>query len=108
MQAGSEIPAWAQGNFVSITRTAEELSIVCAADDVPTKVKAEREWHGLRVSGTLDFSLVGIVASLTVPLADAGIGVFVVSTFDTDYLFVRSAELASAMAALELAGHEVR
>ena len=83
------VPEWAGGDLVSITRTAEELSIACRADDVPEGVHCERGWRCFRVAGTLDFSLIGVLAALTVPLANAGGSVFALSTFDTDYLLVR-------------------
>lgn len=106
LRAAAAPPAWAtRSAFSSITRTPNELSIVCANDDVPADVQAERGYRALAVRGPLDFSLVGIVAALSVPLADAGIGIFVVSTYDTDYLFVRDADLAGALAALRAAGH---
>lgn len=108
LSAAAAPPAWAtRSAFSSITRTPKELSIVCANDDVPADVQAERGYRALAVRGPLDFSLVGIIAALSVPLADAGIGIFVVSTYDTDYLFVRDADLAGALAALRAAGHAI-
>jgi uncharacterized protein len=100
------VPAWATtGQFFSITQTADELSVVCPQSLVPDKVRCERGWRGLRVAGTMDFSMVGVVASLVTPLAKAGIRVFVVSTFDTDYLLVKENDLARATAVLRAAGH---
>jgi hypothetical protein len=101
----AETPSWAGGAFVSITRTAQELSVVCRADAVPAGVRHEGGWRGLRVAGTLDFALVGVLASLLGPLAAAGVSVFVVSTFDTDYVLVRGQQLPEALAALSAAGH---
>ena len=86
---GAAIPDWAQGEFISITRTQEELSIVCHQENVPDYVRAERGWCCLRIVGKLDFSLVGVIAQLTKLLADANISVFVASTYDTDYFLVR-------------------
>src|SRR5262245_54120965 len=86
------IPSWASsGSFLSITRTADELSIVSPEAAVPSGVQAERGWRCVRVAGKMDFSVVGVLASLVVPLADAGVSVFAVSTFDTDYLLVKNA-----------------
>lgn len=99
-----EVPDWASGRFVSITCTAEELSIVCPQRDVPADVRAERGWRALRVAGTLDFSLVGVLARLTATLAEVGISLFVISTYDTDYLLVKESDLAAAEAALEAGG----
>jgi hypothetical protein len=103
------LPSWAAaGRFFSITRTAEELSIVCAEDDAPADVKAEKEWRALKAEGPLDFSAIGIIASLAVPLAAEGISLFVVSTFDTDYILVKQERLEAATAALARAGHRIR
>jgi hypothetical protein len=102
------LPAWASGSaFVSITRTADELCVVCRQEAVPAHVRSEPGWRCLRVAGTFDFSLVGVLASLLDPLADAGISVFVVSTFDTDYLLVKEPDLQRCVAVLRRAGHTV-
>jgi GNAT superfamily N-acetyltransferase len=103
------LPAWATGgSFVSITRTADELSVVCREEAVPEGVRCERGWRCLRVAGTLDFSLVGILSSLLVPLAEAGVSVFAVSTFDTDYLFLKGQDCPLAVEVLREAGHALR
>ena len=103
------LPSWAAaGRFFSITRTSEELSVVCADGDAPAGVKAEKGWRALKVEGPLELSAVGIIASLAAPLAAERISVFVVSTFDTDYLLVRHESLEAAAAALARAGHRIR
>ena len=94
------IPAWATGVLTSITRTADELSIVCDDDAVPSGVYAVRDFAAVRVLGTIDFGVVGLLAGLTRALADAAISVFVFSTFDTDYLLVRTSDYARARSAL--------
>ena len=100
------IPAWASsGPFFSITRTDDELSVVCAEDQVPPGVQAEPGWRCMRVVGKMDFSVVGVLASLVGPLAEAGISVFAVSTFDTDYLLVQDAVWERAQEVLKAAGH---
>jgi aminoglycoside 6'-N-acetyltransferase I len=105
----SPIPPWAEaGSFRSITRTADELPIVCRQDAVHEGIRCERGWRCLRVAGTLDFSLVGVLASPLHPLAEAGIGVFVVSSFDTDYLLVKAQTFERAVEVLQRAGHTVR
>jgi uncharacterized protein len=105
---GSGVPAWAAiGDFFSVTRTSEELSIVCQESIVPEGVRAEKGWRVMRVVGTFEFSTVGILASLMTPLADAGIGLFALSTFDTDYLLVKEYDLARAVEALRASGHVV-
>lgn len=86
--------------FLSITRTADELSIVCEESSVPAGAKLQTGWRAFEVEGPLDFSLTGIIAALTQPLAEAKLSVFTVATFDTDYLLVREAELESAVTVL--------
>ena len=101
-------PGWAnRGRFSSITRTSEELSVVCPEAAVPDGVKAVKGWRALRVVGSMDFSAVGVLASLTTPLANANIGIFSISTFDTDYLLVRESDLGRAVEALRAFGHVV-
>jgi hypothetical protein len=105
---GSVIPAWVTaGDLFSVTRTVEELSVVCRQEAVPAGTQAEVGWRCLRVAGAMPFTLVGVLASLTKPIAAAGVGVFAVSTFDTDYLLVKEAEFQTAVAALRVAGHSV-
>lgn len=102
------IPAWLLGGrFFSITRTPEELSIVCAQARLPDGVTCEPDWRCLQVVGPLPFELTGILAALTEPLAEAGISIFAVSTFDTDYLLVKSTAVEQAIAVLQAAGHTV-
>jgi hypothetical protein len=109
LDPGDPLPAWAAGGpFVSVTRTDEELSVVCQQEAVPAGVRCERDWRCLRVAGTLDFALVGVLASLTGPLAEAGVSVFAVSTFDTDYLLVKEEKWEAAVAALRAFGHVVQ
>lgn len=102
------IAAWASsGTVFSITRTADELSVVCQQNVVPDGVQCEKGWRCLRVAGTMAFSMVGVVASFSTPLAEAGVGIFVISTFDTDYLLVKDDDFQKAVAALRAAGHVV-
>ena len=99
-------PAWAAaGAWFAMTKTSDELSIVCDQAAVPTSVQAERGWRNLKVQGPLDFALTGVLAALAGPLAAAEISVFAVSTFDTDYLLVKEADLARALQTLTDAGH---
>ncbi len=107
LDADSTPPSWAPGAFMSITRTAHELSIVCEAASVPASVPAQRGYRALVVRGPLDFSLVGVVADLSRVLTEAAISIFVVSTYDTDHLFVRDTDLDRAIVALRSAGHVV-
>jgi hypothetical protein len=102
------VPDWANGgHFWSVTRSDSELSIVCREDDVPADASAERGWCALELAGPLDFSLTGVVSALVVPLADAEVPIFVLSTFETDYLLVREHDLQRSVEALTRAGHEV-
>ena len=103
LAAGDAVPA----DFWSVTRTEDELSVICAEDAVPPRAVVELGWRGLQVAGPLDFALTGVAAALTAPLAGAGISVLPVATYDTDYLFVRDETLAAAVAALTAAGHVV-
>lgn len=109
LPADAAVPAWAAGGgFASVTRTGGELSVVCPEGAVPAGVRCERGWRCLGVAGTLDFALAGVLASLLGPLAAAGVSVFALSTFDTDYLLVREADLGRAAGALRQAGHAVQ
>lgn len=103
------VPEWAlaAAPFVSVTRTAAELSVVCPAEQVPAGTRSEPGWRCLEVAGPLDFAEIGILAGLAAPLAAAGISLFAVSTYDTDYLLVRTADLDRALVALAAAGHRV-
>lgn len=103
------IPAWATtGTFFSTTRTSEELSIVCPQAVVPDGIRCEREWRCLRIAGPLAFSLVGILSSLVTALAQAEVSVFAVSTFDTDYIFVKENDFEKSVAVLRAVGHKVQ
>ena len=104
----SPIPEWAlEASFFSITRTGEELSIVCTQLNVPEGVKHEDGYRCFKVQDTLDFSLTGVIASLATPLAFEGISVFTLSTYDTDYLLVKERSLTKASSILSQNGHLV-
>lgn len=92
----------------SMTRTDEELSIVCAEEISLDSFRCEAGWSGIKVVGPLDFGLTGILADLSGLLAEAGISLFAISTFDTDYILVKSDQLASAVASLTAGGHSFR
>ena len=101
LKRDSPLPEWAtSSDFYSITRTYDELSIVCLESAVPEGVQCERGWRCFRVAGTMDLSAVGVLASLAGPLAEAGISIFAISTFDTDYLLVKAEAVEKAMVAL--------
>jgi hypothetical protein len=106
--AEEEDPAWAtRGPFFSVTRTRDELSVVCPEEVVPESISRERGWRALRLEGTFDLSMVGILASVASPLAEAGASIFAVSTFDTDYVLVREEQLDLAVDTLRASGHRV-
>jgi hypothetical protein len=108
LEADAAVPSWATtGEFFSITRTAEELSIVCLQSLVPDGIRCERDWRGFQLAGPIPFSTVGVLASLVTPLAEAGISMFAISIFDTDYLLVKASDLARAIDALRAKGHSV-
>jgi uncharacterized protein len=104
----ASVPAWAEkGDLVSITRTPEELSIVCPQERVPEEVRSERGFRALKIRGPLDFSLVGVLSGLAGPLAAAGISIFALSTFDTDYILVKQEHLGRAAEILIREGHNI-
>ncbi len=104
----AEIPRWAlSGDFYSITRTADELSLVCDEAAVPRGVAYEGGWRCFRVAGRLDFALTGVLAALAGPLAEAEVSLFALSTYDTDYLLVKDRLFDKAAAVLSSAGHTV-
>ena len=93
------------GEFSCICRTAEELSIVCADTHVLDSDRRDAGWSCLQVIGPLDFGMTGVLANLATLLANAGISIFAISTFDTDYILVKADKLARAVAVLEKGGH---
>ena len=108
LDAAEPIPRWADGSgFVTISRTDAELSVVCAVDRVPDDVKAERGYAVIGVEGTLAPDLVGVLVSLAAPLANAGIPILAIGTYDTDYVLIRDAALERAVNALRDAGHDI-
>jgi len=102
------IPAWAtvdSASFFSVTRSADELSIICPQQQVPAEICAERGWRCLKLNGPFELDEPGVLASVVTPLADAGLSVFAVATYDTDHLVVQKVE--AAIAALDEAGCRV-
>lgn len=101
-------PAWAlSGELWTLTRAPGELSVVCGAAQVPAGVRAQKGWAALRLHGPFEFTLTGVLAGVLNPLRDAGVGIFALSTFDTDYVLVAQERLPDAVAALRAAGHTV-
>jgi hypothetical protein len=94
-----------EGRFFSITRTADELSIVCQASKVPADIQHEEDWVCLKLEGPFPFSETGILVSFVQPLSDRAIPIFAISTFDTDYVLVKEAWVEKTLEALRDAGH---
>jgi hypothetical protein len=104
----AEIPAWAwRGPICGALKAMGEISVVTAVEAVPGGVTAEGPWRALMVEGPLDFALTGILSNIAQTLAVAQISLFALSTFDTDYILVKSDDLADAVIALEMAGHTI-
>ena len=93
--------------FCSVTRTGDELSIVCAEQLVPASVKTERGWRCLKLEGPFPFAQTGVLVSFLSPLSQRAIPIFAMSTFDTDYVLIKEANEPSALQALAEAGHEL-
>lgn len=102
----ASVPPWVRGAFTSVTRTDEELSVVCDTEAVPEGVQVERGWRVLKVEGPIPFEMTGVAAALVAPLAEARISVFLLATYDTDYLLLKEESFARALEVLRAAGHE--
>ncbi len=108
LPAGAEIPTWAESSSVfSITATATETSLVCAGRSVPKKARHEKPLTAFAVDGTLDLSVPGILVALLAPLAEDDVNVFVISTFDTDWILVPAKDADRAEEAWRRSGHTV-
>jgi hypothetical protein len=103
LAADADVPA----AFFSVTRTPDELSVVCAEDLAPHGARCEGGWRIFQVAGPLEFTLTGVLAAIAAPLANASVSIFAISTFDTDYVLVKEEKLARAVEALRGAGHRV-
>jgi hypothetical protein len=106
LNPSSGIPVWAEnGTFFSIVQTPDELSIVCEEDRVPPETRCEKGWLALKLQGPFPFEFTGVLSSFIAPLANAGIPIFALATFDTDYVLIKRDDLTSARQALAAAGH---
>ena len=102
------VPDWAtKGGFTSITRTADELSVVCPTENLPPDVPSSHRWICLKLEGPFPFALTGVLLSFIAPLSGNGIPIFAVATFDTDYVLVQGSDSGRALDALRDAGHEL-
>src|SRR6266436_8840653 len=108
LAADAPIPGWAtQGAFFSVTRTRDELSVVCDLSRVPVGVQSQPGWRVFKVHGPFVLSEIGVLSALAAPLAEAKISLFAISTFETDYLLVAAETLSAAIHALGQAGHTI-
>jgi len=109
LEKDAALPSWARtGSFHSITQTLDELSIVCPAEAVPVEIQVDSGWRCFKLHGPFPFSLVGILNSITIPLAQANVGIFAISTYDTDYVLVKEHDLQRAIHVLTEAGHTLQ
>ncbi len=108
LDPGAKIPAWAMREpFFSITRSSDELSIVCAEQHVPAEVSCQRGWRALKLEGPFDLTSIGILSAIAAPLAEAGVSILAIGTYDTDYVLVRGRQLELAASVLSTRGHHV-
>jgi hypothetical protein len=108
LDVNAPIPGWAGGeSFLSISRTRDELSVICEEHLVPPGAQASRGWRGFKIVGPLDLDLVGILVSVAVPLAQSNVGILPVGTYETDYILVRDRQLNDAIKALRFAGFDL-
>ena len=102
------VPAWAgKGEFTSVSRSREELSIVCPAENLPHDFEVKLHWLCLKLQGPFPFSLTGVLLAFIEPLSSNGIPIFAVSTYDTDYVLIQEEWIGAALDALRQAGHEL-
>ena len=109
LDASASVPAWAeQGTFVSVTRTREELTVICPEDRIAPAVEASRDWRAFKLQGPFYLNLVGLLVSVAAPLAQAGVSILPIGTYDTDYVLVRQTQLEAAIRGLRFIGIEVQ
>lgn len=103
-----EVPEWVKNDkFTSVTRTDEELSIVCSQEDIPQEITAELNWKILKIDGILDFSLIGIITKIRSILVENGMSIFVISTFNTDYILIKSEIFDQSISILKEEGYTI-
>jgi hypothetical protein len=108
LAADAPVPEWAtKGEFTSITRTPDELSIVCPADNLPRDVNSLHHWICLKLEGPFPFELTGVLLSFIDPLSRNGVPIFAISTYDTDYVLIQEEFVGIAMGRLKQAGHQL-
>ena len=104
----AKIPDWVfAGELFFISRTLDELSIICPEKSVPPNIQSMVGWRGLKIEGPFEFNEIGVLAAITAPLAQAHISLLTFSTFDTDYIFLQETQFEGSLIALEAVGHEI-
>jgi len=107
LASDAAIPAWAtEGEFTSITRTADELSVVCPTEYVPLEIHFPLRWISLKLEGPFPFSQTGVLLSFIRPLSESEIPIFAISTFDTDYVLIQEEFASAAVELLKVSRHE--
>ncbi|HKU24358.1 MAG TPA: ACT domain-containing protein [Candidatus Sulfotelmatobacter sp.] len=108
LQNDATLPDWAaKGKFTSITRTPDELSVVCPTESVPPSLRSPLQWRCLKLEGPFPFSQTGILLSFIEPLSQNGVPIFAISTYDTDYVLIQEEFAERALKMLQQAGHEL-
>lgn len=103
-----EIPKWIfNEEFFSITKTEDELSIVCLQDNIKENIKCEKGWKVLKIEGPLDFSLIGILSRISTLMANNDISIFAISTYDTDYILIKEESINKAIKVLEDSNYNI-
>ena len=108
LESKSQIPYWVNsGEFFSITSTKDEVSIICPEKNVPQGITCDSGWRAIKIEGPFDLELTGVAVSVAGPISNSGIGVFIIATYDTDYVLVKEVLLNKALSALTNAGHSI-
>ncbi len=103
------IPDWAlTQSLASITRTEKELTIVCRLEILPSQYQSGLNWRCFKIDGSFDLNQIGVISSISSPLADAGISIYVISTYDTDYFLIQEQNLEQAISVLSNSGHSIK
>lgn len=109
LETGESIPQWInREGFFSITHTTDELSIICQETIVPLYTQSQSGWRILKFEGVFDFSQIGVLASVAQPLAEAGVSLLAISTYETDYILVQEEQLERTLQFLKEAGHSIQ
>jgi len=103
------IPDWAlTQSLASITRTEKELTIVCRLEILPSQYQSDLKWRCFKIDGSFDLNQIGVISSISSPLADAGISIYVISTYDTDYFLIQEQNLEQTISVLSNSGHYIK